>query len=85
MFGHTVGGRSSNTVTGSRYFRYEVTGLHQNEVTDRQDHAIRSSASVFITVPFNRMNEETQRITRLSGKIVSIQPLTSNAKAEVES
>ncbi len=75
MFGHIIGGRSSNTVNGSRYFRYEVTGLHHNEVTELQDHSIRSSASVLITVPFTRLNETTQRITRLGGKIVNIQPL----------
>jgi CpcD/allophycocyanin linker domain len=54
-------------------FRYEVVGLHQNEQTDSMDHSIRSSASVFITVPFSRMNEEMQRINRMGGKIVSIQ------------
>ncbi len=59
---------------GNRSFRYEVVGLHQNETTDTMDHAIRSSGSVFVTVPFSRMNEEMQRITRMGGKIVSIQP-----------
>lgn len=29
-----------------------------------------------MTVPYNRMNEEMKRITRLGGKIVSIRPLT---------
>jgi hypothetical protein len=50
-------------------------------VTDKNDYAIRSSGSVFITVPFNRLNTETQRISRLGGKIVSIKPLASNAEA----
>jgi hypothetical protein len=75
-----IAGRN-NTATGNRYFRYEVQGLHQNEVTDKNDYAIRSSGSVFITVPFNRLNTETQRISRLGGKIVSIKPLASNAEA----
>lgn len=65
---------------GTRYFKYEVVGLHQNEETDRMDFQIRSSASVFITVPYSRMNEEMQRITRMGGKIVSITPLTSDAE-----
>lgn len=75
MLGHVVGGRSSNSIAANRNFRYEVTGLRQNDETDNTDHAIRSSSSVFITVPFTRMNEEMQRITRLGGKIVGIQPL----------
>ncbi len=36
---------------------------------------IRKSGSVFITVPYGRMNQEMQRITRMGGKIVSIRPL----------
>jgi sulfite reductase alpha subunit-like flavoprotein len=72
MLGQVVGGRTSN-----RYFKYEVVGLRQNEETDKTNYPIRSSASVFITVPENRMNQEMQRISRLGGKIVSIQPLNS--------
>jgi hypothetical protein len=29
-------------------------------------------------VPYSRMNEEMQRITRMGGTIVSIQPLSAN-------
>jgi hypothetical protein len=61
----------------SRYFRYEVTGLHQSDATEGTSYSIRSSASVFITVPYSRMNQEMQRLTRLGGKIVSIQPASS--------
>jgi hypothetical protein len=63
---------------GTRYFRYEVVGLRQNEETDRMDFPIRSSASVFITVPYSRMNEEMQRITRMGGKIINISPIGNN-------
>ncbi len=66
---------------GTRYFRYEVTGLRQNEETDRMNSPIRSSASVFITVPYSRMNEEMQRITRMGGQIVSIAPIAASADA----
>ncbi|QIR35825.1 phycobilisome linker polypeptide [Tolypothrix sp. PCC 7910] len=59
----------------SRSFQVEVSGLHQNEVTNQNNYPIRSSGSVFITVPFSRFNEELQRINRLGGKIVNIQPL----------
>lgn len=64
---------------GTRYFKYEVVGLRQNEETDRMNGPIRSSASVVITVPYNRMNEEMQRITRMGGKIVSISPVGASS------
>jgi len=60
---------------GNRCFRYEVTGLRQNGETDLMEFPIRSSASIFITVPYSRMNEEMQRITRMGGQIVSISPI----------
>ena len=77
---HSIVWSKWHLMLGTRYFKYEVVGLHQNEETDRMDFQIRSSASVFITVPYSRMNEEMQRITRMGGKIVSITPLTSGAE-----
>ncbi|HEY9752435.1 MAG TPA: phycobilisome linker polypeptide [Coleofasciculaceae cyanobacterium] len=64
---------------GTRYFRYEVVGLRQNDETDRMNHPIRSSSSVFITVPYSRMNEEMQRITRMGGQIISITPFDGSS------
>lgn len=77
MFGQTTLGASSVSSSASRVFRYEVVGLRQNSETDRNKYNIRNSGSVFITVPYSRMNEEYQRITRLGGKIVKIEPLTA--------
>ncbi|WP_373527019.1 phycobilisome linker polypeptide [Nostoc sp.] len=74
-----IGGKTSN-----RYFRYEVVGLRQSEETEKTAYPIRSSASEFITVPENRMNQEMQRITRLGGKIVSIQPLNADTNTGSE-
>ncbi|EKQ69399.1 FAD-binding protein [Leptolyngbyaceae cyanobacterium JSC-12] len=68
-------GAAANTDSGSRLFRYEVVGLRQNSETDRTSYPIRRSGSTFITVPYARMNEAMQRITRIGGKIVSIQPV----------
>ena len=73
----SVAGSAANTYSGSRVFVYEVVGLRQNEETDKTSYPIRRSGSVLIAVPYNRMNQEMQRITRMGGKIVSIQPLTS--------
>ncbi|WP_138504170.1 ferredoxin--NADP reductase [Nostoc sp. PA-18-2419] len=78
---------AANTQLGSRVFLYEVVGLRQSEETDQTNYPIRKSGSVFIRVPYNRMNQEMRRITRLGGTIVSIQPITAlqqvNGKASL--
>ncbi len=76
MFGQTTVGTGGISSSASRVFRYEVVGLRQNEENDKNNYEIRRSGSVFVTVPYNRMNEEMQRITRMGGKIVNIEPLT---------
>ncbi|MDZ8184462.1 MAG: phycobilisome linker polypeptide [Nostoc sp. ChiSLP02] len=68
---------AANTQLGSRVFLYEVVGLRQSEETDQTNYPIRKSGSVFIRVPYNRMNQEMRRITRLGGTIVSIQPVAA--------
>ncbi|MFW9257235.1 ferredoxin-NADP reductase [Nostoc sp. KVJ20] len=79
---------AANTELGSRIFLYEVVGLRQSEETDQTNYPIRKSGSVFIRVPYNRMNQEMRRITRLGGTIVSIHPATAlqpvNGKASFE-
>lgn len=65
----------------SRVFRYEVVGLRQNGVTDQTNYAIRKSGSVFINVPYARMNQFMQQITRQGAKILSIQPLMSSTES----
>ncbi|HEY9691674.1 MAG TPA: ferredoxin-NADP reductase [Oculatellaceae cyanobacterium] len=80
MYNSSVAGDAANTVSGSRMFIYEVEGLRQNETTDKTNYPIRRSGTVFITVPYSRMNQEMQRITRLGGKIVSIRPLTADSE-----
>ena len=77
MLGSSVIGGSSGSPSKSRVFVYEVTGLKQNETNDSNNYQFRSSSSVFVRVPYNRMNEEMQRINKMGGKIVNIQPLDS--------
>ena len=79
MFGQTTVGNGGNSSAASRVFRYEVMGLRQNEVTDKNNYEIRRSGSVFITVPYARMNEEMRRITRMGGTIVNIEPLSAES------
>jgi len=82
MYNPSAAGGAANTVSGSRVFVYEVVGLRQNEATDKTNYPIRRSGSVFITVPYNRMNEEMRRITRLGGQIVSINAYGSDEAHE---
>ena len=72
---------TANTESGSRIFLYEVVGLRQSVYTDKTNYPIRKSGSVFIRVPYNRMNQEMRRISRLGGKIVSIQSMEALEQA----
>lgn len=79
MFGQTALGSSTLNGADARMFRFEVKGLRQTYASDKLSYPIRRSGSVFVSVPYSRMNEEMQRINRLGGKIVSIKPLTAEA------
>ena len=78
MYNSSAADGAANTLSGSRVFVYEVVGLRQNEETDKMNYPIRKSGSVFVRVPYNRMNQEMRRITRMGGKIVNIQLLKVN-------
>lgn len=73
----SVLGSAASSPSGSRLFCYEVKGLRQNLENDRNEYPFRSSDSVFITVPYSRMNDEMRRITRMGGTIVNITPLAA--------
>ena len=75
MYNPSVSGGNASSLAGSRLFVYEVQGLRQTAETDTMASSIRRSGSVFITVPYSRMNQEMLRIARLGGKVVSIRPL----------
>ncbi|PSN18058.1 ferredoxin-NADP reductase [filamentous cyanobacterium CCP5] len=81
MYNPSAIGGNATTSAGSRVYVYEVQGLRQNAETDKTNYPIRQSGSVFITVPYSRMNQEMQRITRMGGKIVSIRPVDETATA----
>jgi phycocyanin-associated rod protein len=69
----------SGTATAeNRVFVYEVKGLRQNTDNDQNNYQFRSSSSVFIKVPYARMNQEMQRISRMGGTIVNITTADSN-------
>jgi ferredoxin--NADP+ reductase len=83
MYNPSAAGSASNY--GSRLFVYEVEGLRQGQQSDPADSPVRRSGSVFITVPYSRMNQETQKILRSGGRIVSIRPVSGSANGSVPS
>lgn len=85
MFGQTSLGSSRLSNAENRMFRYEVEGMRQTYESDQLSYPIRSSGSFVITVPYNRMNEEMQRINRMGGRIVSIKPLTLDGDGQAKS
>ena len=57
---------SESLVTaGERVFIYEVVGLYSK---------VCRTGRFFLTVPYHRMNQEMQRLTRQGGQIVSVRP-----------
>lgn len=71
---------TSTSLANSRIFVYEVTGLSQNDQTDRASHEVRNSGVTLMQVPYSRMNSEMRRITRLGGEIVNIYPINQAPK-----
>ncbi|VEP12139.1 CpcD/allophycocyanin linker domain protein [Hyella patelloides LEGE 07179] len=80
MLGSSLVGGSSSSPSKNRVFVYEVAGLKQNEANDGNSYPFRSSSNVFVRVPYNRMNEEMQRIGKMGGTIVNIQSLDNFQK-----
>ncbi|MEO0310308.1 MAG: phycobilisome linker polypeptide, partial [Gloeomargarita sp. DG02_3_bins_56] len=75
---------ASTTSYNNRMFVFEVVGLRQSQATDNLNYAIRQSGSLWLQVPYPRMNQEMQRIQRLGGRIVSIRPLDTALPAPTE-
>ncbi len=78
MLGQSALIGSGSNPSASRIFVYEVTGLRQNDTNDKNSYPVRRSGSVFIKVPYTRMNEEMQRIARMGGTIVNITSSTES-------
>ena len=80
MYNSSAAFSSGNTEYKNRLFIYEVEGLSQNSVNTQVP--IRSSGTVHITVPYNRMNQEMRRINALGGKVISIKPVGGDIPAQ---
>lgn len=72
MLGRSAIVGTTDSPSNGRVFVYEVTGLRQSTDNDGNNYPFRSSSSVFIKVPYKRMNEEMQRISRMGGTIINI-------------
>jgi phycocyanin-associated, rod len=79
MLGKSALTRASSSTSENRIFVYEVEGLRQNNQTEKNSYPVRKSDNMFIQVPYNRMNDEMRRITRLGGKIIDIRPHTTTS------
>jgi hypothetical protein len=85
MLGQSALTGASSSSSNNRVFVYEVEGLRQNEQTENNRYQIRNSSTILIQVPYNRMNEEMRRISRLGGKIVGIRSASeSSTETETE-
>lgn len=73
-----------SSAANDRVFVYEVEGLRQNEQTTKNNYPVRNSSNVLIQVPYNRMNDEMLRISRMGGSIVAIHPLADYSAAKQE-
>jgi ferredoxin--NADP+ reductase len=85
MYSPSLSGGAANSESGSRIFVYEVEGMRQSQATDQISNPIRRSGSVFISVPYDRMNQEMRRIARMGGKIISIRPSNSAPETKWQS
>jgi ferredoxin--NADP+ reductase len=68
MYNSSIG--AANSLSASRLYIYEVTGLISNP---------RRSGSTFLTVPYDRMSQEMQRIARMGGRILNIRSADGSA------
>lgn len=70
--------KASDSSASNRVFIYEVQGIQPSKLNKYQ---VRRSGNVFIRVPYNRMNEEMQRLTRMGASIVNIHTSMPDAEA----
>lgn len=74
MYSPTGTGVAMRTGVGGRVFVFEVEGMRQGQNTDNFNYPIRRSGTVYLTVPYERMNLEMRRISKIGAKIVNIYP-----------
>lgn len=73
------------TSADSRLYIYEVEGLGQSGQAGNMNVPVRRSGTISIVVPYGRMQQETKRIMRLGGTIVSVRPANEAVSEAVSS
>jgi ferredoxin--NADP+ reductase len=81
MYNPSLSGSAGNSAANNRLFVYEVIGLRDTQSSEGTSNKIRRSGSLFITVPYQRMNQEMRRIAKLGGKILSIRPFSATTES----
>ncbi len=81
MYNPSLSGSAGNSAANNRLFIYEVIGLRDSQTSDSTNSKIRRSGSSFITVPYQRMNQEMRRIASLGGKILNIRPYAAESES----
>ncbi len=84
MFGQNSLGSGTLADSSSRMFRVEVEGMSQKGNTNQVSYSMRNSGRTFLSVPYNRMNAQLQRINRMGAKVISIKPLTSEGNGDAK-
>jgi ferredoxin--NADP+ reductase len=79
MYNPSLSGNADNSSANNRLFIYEVIGLRDASADPSKDK-VRRSGSTFITVPYQRMNQEMRRIAKLGGKILNIRPMSASSE-----
>jgi ferredoxin--NADP+ reductase len=80
MYNQSLSGSAGSSAMNNRLFVYEVIGLRDSQSADCAGEKIRKSGSTFLTVPYQRMNQEMRRIASLGGKIMSIRSLSATSE-----
>ncbi len=81
MYNSSSTGSSDNSSASNRLYIYEVEGLGQNGQASEMNAPLRRSGTTSITVPYDRMQQESKRIMQLGGTIVGIRPVGEAAEA----
>ncbi|MGC1529014.1 MAG: ferredoxin-NADP reductase, partial [Phormidesmis sp.] len=80
MYNSSSTGSSDNSSASNRLYVYEVEGLGQSGQASEMNAPLRRSGTTSITVPYDRMQQESKRIMQLGGTIVSIRPVGEAAE-----
>lgn len=77
MYPVTQANMATNNDANNRVFLYEVVIQPQIGAINQINGLFQRRGKFYLKVPYERMNQEMQRITRSGGKIVNILPINA--------